>query len=472
MPGSRTFAASRRIARTRCRLPCRLSKYCNIRASSESSIGISPDWHAENFGRATNPNSSTAPNSCSILLLYFDVAPQHIHAIARAYDAAAKRYYGEPLPRPAMRKPGRLRVGYLSADLRNHVMGKMIWQAIQHHDRARFDLGFYSLSRDTDEWTERFRGIGDRFVVIADLSERAAAERIAADDLDILVDLSTHTKGSKAGILAFKPARVQITHVASAGTVGLSAVDFKLTDHHADLAEAQPFQLETLLPMEGCVYPFRHVAPATGHPFRRERFGIPAEAVVIGAFVNALKLSRRCLALWREVLRRVPAAKLAFSPAVPAARESYLRLVNAAEIAADRIVFVPQGRDDAQNQARYELVDFVLDPMPYGGVNGTLEALDMGVPVVSLVGKRHGERTGYSILANLGVVDTIATSGSEYVELAVRLATDADVHGGRARGHPARHGEFDIDRHAAARARAGGSLRARPRIQIPGGYPS
>jgi predicted O-linked N-acetylglucosamine transferase (SPINDLY family) len=86
---------------------------------------------------------------------------------------------------------------------------------------------------------------------------------------------------------------------------------------------------------------------------------------------------------------------------------------------------VPQGRDDAENQARYLLVDFVLDPMPYGGVNGTLEALGMIVPVVTLVGRAHAERATYSILTNLGAAHTVATSGSEYVDLAVRLATDS-----------------------------------------------
>ena len=108
-------------------------------------------------------------------------------------------------------------------------------------------------------------------------------------------------------------------------------------------------------------------------------------------------------------------------------------------------MFVPQGRDDAENQARYELVDFVLDPMPFGGVNGTLEALDMGVPVVTLVGKRHGERTGYSMLANLGVTDTIAQSGCG-VRRDRRAACDRrGLHGERARGHPWRHGKFDFD---------------------------
>jgi protein O-GlcNAc transferase len=358
------------------------------------------------------------------LLLYFDVGPALLQRSSRTYDAIARRVYGEPLPARA-RRPGKLRVGYLSADLRNHVMGKMIWQAVRHHDRARFQLFFYSLSDERDDWTREFEALGHRFEVVAGLSERVAAERIAADDLDLLVDLSTHTKGARPGILALKPARVQITHVASAGTLGLSTIDFKLTDRFADVSEGQGSEIEPLLAMNGCVYPYRHIEPAQSPSFRREALGLATDAVVIGAFVSGLKLSRRCLTLWREVLDRVPKARLAFSPLSPALAPLYVRQASAAGIDASRILFVPQGGSDAENQARYSIVDFVLDPMPYGGVNGTLEALDAEVPVVTLVGRRHAERTSYSILANLGALQTVAHSGREYVDIAVRLATDA-----------------------------------------------
>ena len=191
------------------------------------------------------------------------------------------------------------------------------------------------------------------------------------------------------------------------------------------LPENAAYQIEALLPMDGCVYPYRHVASAATHPFTREALGIAGDAVVIGAFVSGLKLTRRCLSLWREVLVRVPRAQLAFSPVKPALRVLYQRLAAAVGIAGDRLLFLPQGRNDGENQARYSIVDFVLDPMPYGGVNGVLEPLDAGVPVVTLVGKRHGERSGYSILTNLGVTQTIAASGREYVDVAVRLANDA-----------------------------------------------
>jgi len=359
------------------------------------------------------------------LLLFFDVEPEMMLRFAQTYNSTAPLVYGTALPRAATRRPGKLRIGYLSADFRNHVMGKMMWQAVRHHDRERFDVRFYSLSRVRDEWTERFIASGEGFEVLAGHSEREAAARIAADDLDLLVDLSGHTKGGKPGILALKPARVQVTHVASAGSVGLETVDFKLTDRFADPPGNQDFLIERLLPMDGCVYPYRHVEPAATHPFTRQALGLATDAIVIGAFVTPMKLSRRCLVLWREVLARLPRARLAFSPAHPALRPVFERLCTTAGIARERLAFVPQGRDDAENQARYALVDFVLDPMPFGGVNGVLEPLDAGAPVVTLVGARHGERSAYSILANLGVTTTVAATGREYVELAVRLAADA-----------------------------------------------
>jgi len=360
------------------------------------------------------------------LLLYFDIEPAVLLRLSQAYDSAVRRVYGERIPPAAVpRRPGRLRIGYIAGDLRNHVMGKMMWQAIRHHDRGQFDLYFYSTTSARDEWTDRYVSVATRFVSLADRDDFTAAREIAADDLDLLVDLSTHTQGSRPGILARKPARVALTHIASAGTLGMTAVDYKLTDHRADVAQSQEFMLERLLPMEGCVYPYRHIEPAPTLPYARATFGLAPDAFVIGAFVNPLKLSRRCLKLWRDVLDRIPRARLAFSPAHPAQRASYERLLDAAGIARARAVYLPQGRDDAENQARYRLVDAVLDTMPYGGVNVTLEALDMCVPVVTLVGRRHGERSAYSILVNLGVAETIAQTGREYVDLAVRLADDA-----------------------------------------------
>ena len=359
------------------------------------------------------------------VLLFFDVEPKLIFDLARVYDTASHGVYGGPLPRPTARRPGKLRIGYLSGDFRDHVMGKMMYAAIERHDRSRFALHLYSVSNESDQWTERFRMVADSYVNLAQLSEAKAASRIAEDDLDILVDLSTHTKGAKPGILVHKPARVQITHVASAGTVGSSAIDFKLTDRYADLPEDAEFQIEAPLVMDGCVYPFRSLDTDASATPSLQSLGVGDVAILLGAFVNPLKWSRRCLALWREVLERLPQARLAISPVAAHWRPVYSRLAAAAGIDASRIVVVPQQRGDVRNQARYAIVDFVLDPMPFGGVNGVLEPVAAGVPVVTLLGRRHGERSAYSILANLGVIDTVAHTARDYVDIAVRLATDA-----------------------------------------------
>ena len=359
------------------------------------------------------------------LLHFFDIEPELLGRMARTHDELSARLYGPPLPRRAQREAGRLRIGYLSGDFRNHVMGKMMYEALRHHDRERFDIRGYSTSGARDAWTEQWQRLFGTLHVVEGLSDDAAARRIAEDDLDVLVDLSTHTKGARPGIFARKPARLQITHVATAGTLAMSTIDFKLTDRYADVAHDPRMQIEPPLVMDGCVYPYRHVEPSAT-PYARKDAGIAGDAVVIGAFVTPLKLSQRCLELWREVMQRVPAAVIAFSPIHPSLRSVLARLCETVRIDRRRIVFLPQGRDDAGNQARYELVDFVLDPLPYGGVNGTLEALDMHVPVVTLVGRRHAERTSFSILTNLGVTDTVARTGGEYVDIAARLATDRE----------------------------------------------
>jgi predicted O-linked N-acetylglucosamine transferase (SPINDLY family) len=326
------------------------------------------------------------------------------------------------MARPATRRPGPLRIGYLSADLRNHVMGKMMWQAIAHHDHARLESYFYANSNERDEWTQRFESAGKRFAVIAGLDDARAAALIADDDLDILVDLSTHTRGARPGILARKPARVQITHIASAGPWDCPRSTTSSPTTTPTCRRTRSSRSSACWRWTAACF---HSARRAGEPasLRSTNLGLAADAIVIGAFVSPLAVA----AMPRFVARRAGRIRAAADrrPAAnPALRDSYLRLAQAAGIARERIVFLPQGRDDAENQARYRLVDFVLDTMPFGGVNGTIEALDMGVPVVTLVGKRHGERTSFSILRNLGVTATIANTGREYAGIAARLADE------------------------------------------------
>jgi predicted O-linked N-acetylglucosamine transferase (SPINDLY family) len=356
------------------------------------------------------------------LLLHVDLDRAVLYDWYLRYDEAATACYGSPRPPAAARRPGPLRIGYLSGDLRDHVMGRMIYELVAHHDRARFTPILYSLTASTDGWTDRFRSLGLSFVDLSGKRGTDAAQRIAADDIDLLLDCCGHTRGAQQGILALKPARVSATHIATPGPVGLRAIDFKLTDTLAESDDAQQFMIEKLRPVEGGVFPWRRYAEP--EPSTRAEAGIQEGAFVCGAFVSLMKLSPRCLVLWRRVLEAVPAAVLALSPAGDDWKASYLRWLAAHGIGGDRVVFIPNSRSEPRALGRYRLLDVALDPMPCGNVNGTMEALAAGVPVVTLAGVRHGERLGNALLRRFGVADTIAGSDAEYVELVRRLAED------------------------------------------------
>jgi len=366
---------------------------------------------------------------------YCDLPRETLLELYRKYDRLQQqnrsRFEPIALTRRAAVATSRMRVGYLSADFRAHVMGRLMREILAAHDRARVSLYLYSLAPEAneDQLTGEFRGLCERFVNLAERDDHSAALAIAGDEVDVLVDLMGHSSFSRPGILLWKPAPVIITHLGYHGCVGLRQIDFKLTDAFADLPDAASFQIEAPLALDCCVLPVRRVGPAPRSPpapaARRAELGIADSAILFGAFVSLLKLSPRCLVLWRDILQRVPQSLLAFSPGNASEQSLYRRRVAGFGVDPERVVFIPRAADEAGDRARYGLIDVVLDTMPYAGGDTTAAALDMGVPVVTRVGERHAERMGLSLLAHLGVTETVAHSDTEYVAMACRLANDA-----------------------------------------------
>ena len=361
------------------------------------------------------------------ILQYLDLQQSDLLRFYRRFNELAESLTkGVRLtPDPGSREGRRIRIGYLSPDFKIHVMGLLMVEVISRHDRARFEIFLYALNDKEDALTGRFRATCDRYVRLDALTSADNAKRIAEDRLDLLIDLGGHMAGSRPLILAYKPAPVQLTHLGYHGSLGLEAVDFKMTDACADLPGNAQFLLERLLPMEGCLMPFLRRTPS-GEGGSRADLGIAADRVVFGVFVNVLKLSPRCVAAWRSILERVDNAVLAFSPHYRWARDATLECMTLAGIPSDRVVFIPSGDERDFGRWRYRLVDIALDTFPYTGGDTTVAALDMGVPVVTLCGERQSERVTYSILKNLGVEGGIARNDAEYVDIACRLAKDPD----------------------------------------------
>ncbi|TMH63593.1 MAG: hypothetical protein E6H48_19255, partial [Betaproteobacteria bacterium] len=363
---------------------------------------------------------------------YHDVSRESLLELYRTYDRVVRAELeaaGDALPlapmtpRKIANDDRRIRIGYLSADFRQHVMGEILAPVLALHDRSRFEIRLYSIApaANEDALTERLRVAADDFVCLSDDDDPAAARKIAADDLDLLVELMAHSAYSRPGIMARKPARVVATHLGSHGALGLASVDYKITDAVADVPENAAFQLEALLPLSVCVLPLRAFREPIARTSRAE-LGIAPDAIVCATFVAAQKLSPRCLALWREFLAAVPKAMLLFSPQRDDDRTALGRRLEGFGIAASRVHFIAYEMQSLHD--RYALADLALDTLPYSGGDTTVAALSAGVPVATRIGSRHAERMSASILVHAGLNALVADSDQRYVELAIRLATD------------------------------------------------
>ena len=360
------------------------------------------------------------------LVQYFDVAPADMLNLYRTYDRLVREELATTGRAAAQARPrrgdGRVRIGYVSADFRRHVMGDILAGVIEAHDRERFEITLFSLAPqdNADAITARFRAASDAFVELAALDDDAAAQAIADRDIDLLIDLMGHSAFARPGIHARKPARLIVTHLGYHGALGLSSVAYKVSDAMADAPGNEAFQIEALLRLSRCLLPGRaYRAPVAS--YSRSDLGLAQDAVVCGAFVPPQKLSPRCVALWKQIVEAVPHAVLLFSPQREDDHVAIARRLAGFGIEEARVRFVAY---EAQRlHDRYSLVDLALDTVPYTGGDTTLAALGAGAPVVTRRGARHAERVAASILGHAGLEQFVADTDQDYVALAVHLAT-------------------------------------------------
>ncbi len=362
----------------------------------------------------------------SQLLLYMNYASVPAVELAREHRA-----FGAACPpaRDAARTdpdPGRpLRIGILSGDLKDHSVAFFVDAILDAVPAGSTCVAFSTMvAGEGDAVAARLRGRFAEWVDAWKLTDDALDEAIRARGIDVLVELSGHTSGSRLGALRSAPAPVIVTAIGYPSTTGLPAVGWRMVDSITDPPGSEAHCTERLLRIDPCFLCYRApegapepVMPPTGAP------------VTFASFNNAAKVGDECAALWARALAAVPGSRMLMksaSLADPAVRESVAARMAAAGIPAERLELVARTASRVDHLALYSHVHVALDTVPYNGTTTTCEAMWMGVPVVCMLGDRHAARVSASLVAATGHPEWAAGDADGFVATAVRLAGDPD----------------------------------------------
>ncbi len=367
------------------------------------------------------------PHSNLLFLMAFD--PRATAADILTEAQKLDRQHAQPLA-PTVVAHGndhdperRLRVGYVSGDFRGHCQAQFTLPLFTHHDRRQVELYCYSTTSQPDELTRRLADQAHQWRALSGVDEARVADRISADGIDILVDLTMHMARSHVLVFARKPAPVQVCWLAYPGTTGLSAIDYRLTDPYLDPPGTTrlKFYSEESIWLPDTFWCYDSLIDAATLPVGP----LPALTkghLTFGALNNCIKLNDAVVALWARVLHAVDDSTIVvYVP--PAGQERVAAQLVAHGIERRRVAFVDRRTRDAY-LAGYHDIDVSLDTFPYNGHTTSLDAWWMGVPVVTLVGETIVGRAGLCQAHHLGVPELVARDADQYVAIAVGLCTD------------------------------------------------
>lgn len=358
-------------------------------------------------------------NPHSLFLL--NASPQDQLQCARNFVRDLPRF--TPLAANARYAHPRLKIAYLSADFADHPVGHLTVALAEHHDRSRFEVSAVSFGPYRPSAVrQRLESAFEKFVDMRGQSEEAIAAWMRNAEIDIAVDLTGSTAYHRLGVLARRPAPVQVSYLGYAGTLGADFIDYILA-------------LPDLIPADDCRYyservvwlPRRYFVtddqvsvPPT--PSRRD-CGLPEQGFVFCGFNNPVKFNPEVFALWMRLLRGVEGSVLWLSDANAPARANLCRYAESQGVAGERLIFAPRVAGIARHFARQPNADLFLDTLPYNAHATAIDALRAGVPIVTCTGATFAGRVATSLLKLVGLGELITPTLTQYEALALELAT-------------------------------------------------
>jgi protein O-GlcNAc transferase len=314
-----------------------------------------------------------------------------------------------------------LRIGYVTADMHHqHPVDIFMQPVLTAHDKSQFDITVYHVGNIFDEETEKAQSKVSRWRNVGSMSDQRLARIIEADGIDILVDLLGHTSHSRPDLFNKRAAPVQVSYLGYPSTTGIPAMDWLIADDYLVPAGKASLYSEQVFHLPHSVFCF---ASEQDFPYPEYNNEHKTRALTFGSFNSVAKLSLKTVELWASVLKAAPKSRLLLKAP---------QFADETTISRYRRLFTEQGIDEqrieyrgptalAEMMAEYAEVDIALDPTPYGGGTTSLQALWMGVPLVTLKGDNFSQCMGSSILSALGKEAWVANDEQEFVKIAIKL---------------------------------------------------
>lgn len=321
----------------------------------------------------------------------------------------------------------RIRVAYVSPDLREHPVGHLMAGIFERHDKARFETTGLSLGVDDgSRLRERMTRAFDQFIDARQMTAVQIAALLREREIDIVVDLAGYTADSRSEIFTWRPAPVQVNFLGYPGTMGLSCMDYILADRHVIPPEHWRFYDEQVVYLpDAYLPPASNLQIAETTPSRAD-CGLPPTGVVFCSFNHDYKILPAVFAVWMRLLLQVPGSVLWLMSRSERSQRNLRASAQAAGIDPDRLVFAQRVPRVEDHLARYRVADLFLDTHPYNAHSTAADALLAGLPVLTCSGQSFPSRVAGSLLQAAGLPELVTHTVADYEQLALALARDPD----------------------------------------------
>jgi len=332
-------------------------------------------------------------------------------------------YQCDPVLSPIPKRPKqeKIRIGYFSADFKNHPVAFLIAELIEIHDRSQFEIYAFSLAMTTDEMRGRLNGAFDYFIHVEGMSDFAIAQRARDLTIDIAVDLKGFTQDSRSGIFSYRAAPIQVNYLGYPGTMGADYIDYIVADKTLIPLESQSCYLEKVIYLPDSYQVNDRKRTISDRAFTRQELGLPENGFIFCCFNNNFKILPATFASWMRILKAVEGSALWLFQDNPWVVDNLKKEALNHGIDPGRLIFAER-MPLSEHLARHQQADLFLDTAPYNAHTTASDALWTGLPVLTLMGRSFASRVAASLLNAIGLPELITNTQEEYEALAIELA--------------------------------------------------